>query len=703
MSQTGALAALERLNDAEKGMVILACDQEFAVTSLQDGDIEIEGWFITENLVKDRKIIVKSSAFRAPSNRSLFNGRILGFHDQLAPPVGVVIGSIEEVEGQGWRGSARIWRENPELLKRAIKEKVLRAFSIGFTIDKYEYDEKTDILTVTAGTLKEISLVNIGADSHAVFKVRQALTEATKQEQFTIIERSTALSAENKNLTVEQVMSANESLGVKVADLQKIMDGIKESQQAYADKIITKSDVAERFEKFSAELSVIKAQVEEAKTARAVAEHRLAYTDYRSLITDFVWLTDENGNKLGALAQRAYCLFQMPVDYDKMEYGPELKNLRDLYDATLLADAMARFKGRDRHSIYNLKLFKQLVKATEKFDKDISLAMAGGNVAAGAEWLPTELSSEFAEILRTTPRLASKFDLWNMPKGGSAKFPFQNGKAIVYRGSEPLVDNAEEARKTNVATGVKTFTPDLFIGSLVASEEITEDAILDMVMFIRKELATALLEGLESALINGDDSTTHFDNAVDTVYQSYNVERSFKGLRKLAVGYTRNIETSAGVTGPNSLRLINFTDMKQDMGIAGLNPAECVYVTGIKGRSLVQNALFQANAYGVLAFMITGQLPTIDGSEVYISGQYDEQLGSSGLRNSGEDVKHTSMVCAHKPSVRIGQRRGVTLEYTKNISTQQHTFVATARWDFGKICADAIVPVAAGINMQHTA
>ena len=106
---------------------------------------------------------------------------------------------------------------------------------------------------------------------------------------------------------------------------------------------------------------------------------------------------------------------------------------------------------------------------------------------------------------------------------------------------------------------------------------------------------------------------------------------------------------------------------------------------------------------GVLTFQISGNLPTIDGSEIYISGQYDELLDSAGLRDSTADEKHTSMCCVHKPSFRIGQRRGVTLEFNKNILTQQQQFVATARWDFGKICADAIAPVAGMINIQHTA
>ncbi|KKK88937.1 hypothetical protein LCGC14_2738150, partial [marine sediment metagenome] len=197
--------------------------------------------------------------------------------------------------------------------------------------------------------------------------------------------------------------------------------------------------------------------------------------------------------------------------------------------------------------------------------------------------------------------------------------------------------------------------------------------------------------------------STHFDNADVVKYQSYNVETCFKGLRKLAVGNTRDIEVASASSGVGALELVNFINAKQDMEVAGIIPTDCVWVTGIKGKSAIQNALFKTDALGVLAFMISGALPTIDGTEIHISAQYDEALASSGLSAPSTDVKHTSIVCAHKPSFRIGQRRGVTLEFNKNILTQQQQFVATARWDFGKISADSIKPVAGMLNVQHTA
>jgi HK97 family phage prohead protease len=673
-------------------------DSQFALMpkTSATGDILVEGWFVTEKPILKHigyppmDLIVRASAFKQPDSMSRFNGRILAFHDDDSGPIGEVTGmSIQE--GRGIWGQVKLWQENAPLFKRAILSKTLNAFSIGFTITKYEVDEDKQTLTTTSAQLNEVSVVNIGADPNALFDIKNSLKSVNPIEV-----RSTQLPDKNP-VDLDAFMTEHVELGAKVTDLTTMLNAIKETQLQFSKNHITKAELAERLESLGTSLSTLKIEMETAKNQRVVDSQKLAFTDFRGMLK-IPWLTDENGNKVSAIEQAAHCLFQLPVDYTQMVDGYKLKNLRDLHDAVLISDAMLRYKGRDRHDIRNLSLFKQLVEATKEFDPNVALAMAGGNVGYGAEWLPEEMSAEFSEILRVQPMLASKFITWLMPRGGSAKYPFQNGRAVVYKGGEALVDNAEEARKTNIATGVKTFTPELFIGALVASEELTEDTILDMVAFVRKELAVAQLEGLETALINGDDSVTHFDNANGTTsYQSYQVETAFKGLRKLAISNT--VQAADTVNG---LVLSDFVAVKQLMATAGLVPNDCIYVTGIKGKAAVQAALFAEDALGVLAFMLSGTVPNIDGSEVYISGGYNEALHSTGIADV-TGTKYTSMVCAHKPSFRIGQRRGVTLEFNKNILTQQQQFVCTARYDFGKVCADAIVPTAAVIRMKHTA
>ncbi|MEK0336213.1 MAG: HK97 family phage prohead protease, partial [Nitrosopumilus sp.] len=394
-------------------VLIPSAADDLELTEHDNGDITISGWFITERFMENRlpKLKVLASAFSVKGAMSEFNGRVLSFHDRMHEPIGKVLNMVV-IPGKGVQGTVRIFAENPDLLKRSIREKVLDAFSIGFEIKKYEYDEDKEEMTVTSLVLKELSLVNLGADKNAKFKlILQELaeiyniTELVNTNPNIQPKRSVKLDKNkdqkvDENVKLEEFMEKHEALGVEVAGLKNILTAIKESQADLDDRVITKGEFQTKIEKIATDLDAIAVQVTEAKAA---AEDKSSvkpqYKDYRSLITDFIWLTDDEGNKLGKVAQRAHCLFQLPIDYDKMDRGQELQNLRNLHDATLIADAMNRYKSRDRYNIQSLKLFKQLVKATEVFDKDVALAMAGGNTGFGAEWLPSELSSEFNEIL----------------------------------------------------------------------------------------------------------------------------------------------------------------------------------------------------------------------------------------------------------------------------------------------------------------
>lgn len=731
----------KRIRDLADGEVLkLNVEEGFVVhkDGDKDEDYTIGGWFTTEKL-NSYNTIVKADGI----DLSEFDGQAFFMHDRYTFPVGKALKTTiqrKKVPGTdyyGTWGEVVVFKEAPPLLHRGIREGVLDGFSIGFRPTKEEYDKETDIITFTKWKLSEISIVTKGANDESRFKVIHSFEEDLKENGYEEYvekvkqrleledEESNKDSNKNKNTLKGRKVSLMadtyvqfddfESLKAKqeenVTKLGRMQSEIQEKLKELEDDRITKSEFKLRMEKMSDEFEKIMKDIQTVKNIQEVEKDRWVFDDYRSIISSYKWLTDEGtGKPMAEVHQKAYALFQLPIDYKTINHGQELKNLRNLHDAVLFVDAVLRYRAAQRggvgYNITKLGLFQELQKQTERFDKDIAHAMSTTATGYGTEWVPQEMSAEFNELLRKMPMLPSMFPTWMMPKGSSAYFPFQNGKAVVYRGVEATTNNPSEARKTNIATSRKLFTPDIFIGALVSSEELDEDSIVDMVEFIRSELATALLEGLESTLINGDDTATHFDNTGTTRYQTYNVETSFKGLRRLGVDATvidiENVN-SGTATGVGALDTTAMVNVKESMGLAGLRSGECVWITGVKGKGQILNALYDAGVYGTVNTITTGELPTIDGSPVYLSAYFPEDLQSTGIYHAATDVKHTAVVCAHKPSFRIGQRRGITLEFNKNILTQQQQFVASARWDFGKICADEIIPVKYGVNIQHTA
>jgi len=152
--------------------------QSFHDGDTPDGDIKIRGWLTTEKINSYRQI-VKAETFDWSGGTSRWNGRVLDQHGRRFLlgggsdlPVGQIL-RYEFVKGKGLWGSGHIWAEAPERLKRAIRDKVTNAFSIGFIPeeDGLDYDKKEKLLTISKGVLLEVSTVNVGANDESLFEV----------------------------------------------------------------------------------------------------------------------------------------------------------------------------------------------------------------------------------------------------------------------------------------------------------------------------------------------------------------------------------------------------------------------------------------------------------------------------------------------------------------------------------------------------
>lgn len=698
-----------------------------------DDDIILEGWFTTET-VNSSNQIVKAKAFKWDNGLKKFNGRVLAFHDQRKEPIGMVE-KMKIVLSKGLWGRIRLFREAPASLKRAINEGVLNGLSIGFGVEEYTYDEKTEVMTFTRCILYEVSVVNIGANEEALFEVVHSimgeLADAPRHT-FGVEENNKLLSQRSKHMADDKKMvvdpeylqldhyeTEKQQIQSNIDEVKKMSVEIQEEQKKLRAGIVTKADFLTKMELMSKDLEKLARDIEIANNKmsqdKELVEH-FTFSDHHSLLElgKYDWLKTHDGLPFNEVQYRAYRLFQMPVDYKAHSRGQELINLRNLHDAMLCVDRWhcyhsAGQSGGGRYRIENQPLWNQFRKAVEPFDSVVAHAMAGGNAGYGAEWVPTEFSAEFNEFLRVQPNLPNKFKWWVMPTSGSGYYPFQNGRATVYLGGESLVDNAAQARKTNIATGQKLFTPKLFIGALVSSENLIEDSIIDMVTMIRQELTTAILEGLEDAIINGDTTAAHMDDVHTTTYTpAYSIRKAIDGLRHQAVADTATYdsEVPSGDTALDALTINGIQYAINLMGVPGLDTANCLFITGLHGKEQFYQALIKEDVMGILPYLISGVLPPIGGVSTYISGMYEEAQDSDGFYNDGTAAAtsyHTSFLCVHLPSFRIAQRRGITLEMSKDILTQQQQFVATGRFDFGKVCASTLDPCVAGINCQWKA
>ncbi|GAG28486.1 unnamed protein product, partial [marine sediment metagenome] len=138
---------------------------------------------------------------------------------------------------------------------------------------------------------------------------------------------------------------------------------------------------------------------------------------------------------------------------------------------------------------------------------------------------------------------------------------------------------------------------------------------------------------------------------------------------------------------------------RQKLGKLAKNPRDVIYVSSISVLfyALSMSEFAKANEFGYTSTWYSGELAVVDGCELYISGEFSETLGAAGLGDSGST--HKGLLAIHKPSIKIGDRRGVTLEFDKNIVTQKLSFVATRRTDMQNMQPSTYSPVSYGYQI----
>lgn len=151
------------------GMVFKAVDKEVE----DDGPIIIKGYANTTT--KDRSgDIIPSTTWSKSSTLAnyLKNPIILGFHDHKQPIGKMVDYSITE---SGLEITVEV-HKTIEYIYKAVKEGILKTFSIGFWLKDFEYNDTTDSFILKDIELFEISIVSVPCNQDSVFSLAKSMS-----------------------------------------------------------------------------------------------------------------------------------------------------------------------------------------------------------------------------------------------------------------------------------------------------------------------------------------------------------------------------------------------------------------------------------------------------------------------------------------------------------------------------------------------
>ncbi|MCC7494868.1 MAG: phage major capsid protein [Fimbriimonadaceae bacterium] len=303
------------------------------------------------------------------------------------------------------------------------------------------------------------------------------------------------------------------------------------------------------------------------------------------------------------------------------------------------------------------------------------------NTADHEEFVPDGFSVSLIEEVRLQRRLPVLFEQVLLPRS-PLKWPVEGGIGLPFLVAENSGDTAAKVPTRNPATCDVTFQARTLGVRVPFSHEFDEDSIVAAEDYVRRQIAKALTDGLETAILNGDTSATHLDG---TVTAANDARRVFRGLRKLATLPTPASQYDV-TTGGNGFSQSDLVTVRRQMGVYGVDPRDLVLIVSVKtyykiiGDSTNFGDFQTLDKVGPQAINVTGEVGALYGVPVVVSAAMPETCANAATDSgSGSDAV---LVLANRRAYALATQVSPTIETVWDPEALQFKVVGFCRVDF---------------------
>lgn len=626
----------------DKNKLLHVDSSSFTTKSIEeDGitSIEIEGFASTtkEDRIGD---VIPSTAWRKGVKEYLKNPIILAFHNH-SEPVGKMIDHT--VTDEGLWIKARISSAAGKVFN-LVKDSIISAFSVGFTIKNAEYDPDTDIFTINELELHEISVVSVGMNRDTLFDLSKSFTNDLEYTSFKQLFTSESESV--KGLDTEDIDNTNnkELLEMDPKELEKLLE-------ATLVKAMAANKEAEKEEKAKADAEAQKQADIDAKVAKAVAEATAKLTPAEEKSTPVVETVETGAEKL--LAE-----FDKRMDAKTKDNQDAIESLK-----AELAERSEELKAMTASKMNFADRKGEEVSYGEKETAVMISAITGKSIEE------TKFGRQLVE--KVGPHVASA--TWELEVS-------LNMEAEVRRRLVVAQNMREIAMQTNVMTipinpeaGLATWITNAQFGTTASSGtaqthqlgEITLNAYklatLEYVNFEEEEDSLlALMPVIRDGMIR------RVARAKDRAF----LRGAGAGADPVA-GLTTYDAVSAVTEAVGTIVTIDkLQDLRADLGAWGLEPSELIYLVSTEVYfDLLKDSNFQTvDKVGDKATLLTGQIGSIGNTPVLVSAEFDTRTATN-----------VGAVCFAPGNFIVGNQRGLRMDTDDIVVEQRKAFVASIR------------------------
>lgn len=311
---------------------------------------------------------------------------------------------------------------------------------------------------------------------------------------------------------------------------------------------------------------------------------------------------------------------------------------------------------------------------------------------AGAEWIPDQHLAQFERDLTAERRVASLFQTMQMNNKNEI-LPILSTGLRPYKKGAATSDDPAQFASSSLTTDSRNITAVGMVVRAQVDDDASEDSIIAAMPLIESELRTAIIDGEEDAIINGNSASSGDEDTLS----SWNIRsrwgsgtggsddhrRCYTGLRHRAFDVSNTTDQGSKQT------VAGFLEARAKLAsphgtsgslVAVVSPE--YYLLKMLGFGIESGAtagVISVDQYGPNATILSGELGQLLGVPLVVSEMMGGDLAATGLY-TGSGTK-TGMLMFNRDRFKIGRLRNsyamqadVTRGLQNLVLTDRHVF-----------------------------
>lgn len=608
----------------------------------EEGGRYVEGYASYDILdrVGDR---IDPEAFQEGIESYFLTNPIVLFNHDMDKPVGKVV--EYKIDAFGLWVKVRIATGTilADEVWTLVQQGILNAFSVATTADIVGEVDNEGRNRINRWDLAEISIVTVPANEAAIFAISKAkiLKSLNKEGKIMAEKKDENTEGQKPNQIPENTTVKGKPLIDLEAVVSKAIAGLTEKIEA---------------------LTLQKNPDGDGDNGNTENEESV-----KKLETDLA----EQNDRIEELTDQIKKFKKIPVNADKLPF-PDGSRIT-------IGD---KFTRRGLKSLSDLYLLNQiLVTGGASPSTELQKALDTVTADEGADFVATALATEIWATIHLDAKIAPLFTFLEMPTD-PYKLPVDSTLPEMFYVGESIVYNASDFPESAPATGYKQLDAKKFVIHCMYSGELDEDSIIPVLPFIRTQLVTSALHGIDNVLLNGDTvgTATGNINLDDQEPESTKNYLAMDGFRKLAL--VTNSANSSNDASIATLTAAGYNLLRGLMVNWGINPADLAFIVdvGTYLKTVPLTEVKTVDQYGAQATILMGELAKIFGIPIIVSEEMKKtEADGKVCKTAGSNTK--GQIClVNRRGWLGGWRRKLKIETERIIATDQYRIVGTLRF-----------------------